>query len=197
MKVILGGKQNRWPETLGLIWEVVPDVLFILRTNRYRWVKDQMQVDERMLDVVQSYREMQILGHVLGDIRGNSSEGIGFRELRWSFFFPTFFFFLSLLFKYSCLYFPPTTTPHPSHPHFPPLILPPLALSMCPLYMFLITFPPFLPIIPSHLSSGYCQFVLNFNVSGHILLACLFCWLGSTYRWDHMVFFFHCLTYFV
>ena len=34
------------------------------------------------------------------------------------------------------------------------------------------------PIIPSHIPSGYCQFVLNFNVSGYILLAYLFYWLG-------------------
>ena len=34
---------------------------------------------------------------------------------------------------------------------------------------------PFSPIISSHLPSGYCQIVLNFNVSGYILLACSFC----------------------
>ena len=53
---------------------------------------------------------------------------------------------------------------------------------MCPLYMFLKTPPPFPPIILSHLLFGYCQFVLNFSVSGYILLACLFCWLVPTYR---------------
>ena len=39
----------------------------------------------------------------------------------------TVFFFKKhflLLFKYSCLHFPPTTPPNPSHPRFPPLILP-------------------------------------------------------------------------
>ena len=41
---------------------------------------------------------------------------------------------------------------------------------MCPLYMFLKTLPHCPPIIPSHLPSGYFQFVLNFNVSGYILL---------------------------
>ena len=35
--------------------------------------------------------------------------------------------------------------------------------------------PLFSPIIPLPLLSGYCQFVLYFNVSGSILLACLFC----------------------
>ena len=70
---------------------------------------------------------------------------------------------VSLLFKYGCFHFPPTTPLHPSHPPFPPFILPSLVLSMCPLYMFLKTLPVFPPVIPSHLPSGYCQFVLNFN----------------------------------
>ena len=42
---------------------------------------------------------------------------------------------------------------------------------------------------------SWTQFVLYFHVSGSILLACLFCWLGSPYRWDHMVFVFHRLAY--
>ena len=79
-----------------------------------------------------------------------------------------------LLFKYSCLHFQPTWPP--THPNLPPLNLHPLALSMCPSYMFLDG--P--PIIPSPLPSGYCQFVLYFSVSGSTLLAHLFCWLGST-----------------
>ena len=54
----------------------------------------------------------------------------------------------------------------------------------------------FSQLSPLPLPSGYCQFVLNFNVSGYILLAYLFCWLGSTYTWDHMVFIFHHLAYF-
>ena len=29
-----------------------------------------------------------------------------------------------------------------------------------------------------------------------LYFACFFCWLGSTYRWDHMVFVFHYLAYF-
>ena len=60
--------------------------------------------------------------------------------------------------------------PHPSHPHSPPRFHPLLVLSMCPLQLFLKTLHPFLPIIPSHLPPGYCQFILNFNVSGYILL---------------------------
>ena len=65
-------------------------------------------------------------------------------------------------------HFPP---PQPSPPPFPDST-PPLVLSMCPLYMFLKTLPLFLPINPSHLPSAYCQIVLNFSVSGDILLAC-------------------------
>ena len=97
--------------------------------------------------------------------------------------------FFLLLFKYSCLHLPPTIPPKPHYPHLPPLLLPPLVFSTCPLELFLKTLPP---IIPSHLPSGYCQIVLNFNVSGCILLACWFCWLVSTYRWDHISVF-HCL----
>ena len=72
-----------------------------------------------------------------------------------------------------------------------------LCLSMDPLYMFLdLTLPFFPPLSSSLHPSGHCQFVLYFHVSGSILLICLFCGLGSTYRWDHMVFVFHCLAYF-
>ena len=49
---------------------------------------------------------------------------------------------------------------------------------------------------PSPLPSGHCQFVLYVHVFGSILVNCLFCLLCSTYRWDHMVFVFHCLAYF-
>ena len=89
--------------------------------------------------------------------------------------------------SYYDFFFPPI-----SHPRF----YPPLALSMCPLYMFLDDPSPYSPVILSHLPSGYCQIVLYFNVSSYILPACLFCWLGSTYRWDHMVFVPHRLAYF-
>ena len=52
------------------------------------------------------------------------------------------------------------------------------------------------PVTPFPLPSGHCQFVLYFHVSGSNLLAYLFCWLGSTYRWDHMVFVPYHLAYF-
>ena len=67
------------------------------------------------------------------------------------------------------------STPPPSHPHYPPLIL--FAFGFVQVRFIEVPENPFpFPlIIPSYLPSGYCQFVLNFNVSGYILLACLFC----------------------
>ena len=84
-----------------------------------------------------------------------------------------FVIIIFVLFNYSCLHLPPTTPPYPSQTHLPPLLPPsPLVLSMCPVQQFLKT-PP--PTVPSPLSSGYCQTVLNFDVSGYILFAFFFC----------------------
>ena len=59
---------------------------------------------------------------------------------------------------------------HPSHPHLTPLWLCP-----CVLYTdFLTTLLLFPPVISFPLPSGYSHIVLNFNVSGYILFACLF-----------------------
>ena len=113
--------------------------------------------------------------------------------------FSIVFIFL-LLFNNSCPHFPPLLSlalPTPTS-HFPPLILPPFGFVHGS--FILIPWQPF-PVFPllsqSPQPSGYCQFVLYFNVSGSILLACLFCWLSSTFRWDHMVFVFHHLAYFI
>ena len=54
------------------------------------------------------------------------------------------FIFLPL-FKYSCLHFPPISPPSPTHLHLLPSILPPLTLSMGPLYMFLDDLSPIFP----------------------------------------------------
>ena len=74
---------------------------------------------------------------------------------------------------------------------------PPLSLSMSPLYMFLDLPLPLLftiiPLLPPLWSLSVC---FLFSVSGSILLMCLFCWLASTYGWDHVVFVFHHLAYF-
>ena len=102
------------------------------------------------------------------------------------------FFFFSIVFKCSCLHFLPSILPTPPIPTSLSPSYPPLALSMCPLYMFLDD--PY-PLFPSHLPSGQGHCVY-FNDSGYILFACLFYWLGSTYRWDHVVFVFHLLAYF-
>ena len=111
------------------------------------------------------------------------------------------FFFYILHIYFSLFYF--IVELH--FPHFPPLfshILPTppptfnppptlLSLSMGLLSKFLDNCSPFFPVIA--LPSAYSQFVLYFHVSGSMLLTCLFCWLGSTYRWDHMVFVLHLL----
>ena len=106
--------------------------------------------------------------------------------------FPFFIVVQVQLSPFSCHYFPP--------PHVPPLStlnLTPLALFMSPLYTFLnLTLSLLSPIIPLPTSSSYHEFVLHFNVSSYILLAYLFCWLGSTYRWEHIVFVFFHLAYF-
>ena len=107
-----------------------------------------------------------------------------------------FFSSIFLWFKYSRLHFHPTRPPCLPFSTSHPQSYSPLALSVGPSYMFLDDPSHSFPCYPSPCPSGYCQFALYFNVTGYILLACLFCWLGSTYRWDHMVFVFHHLAYF-
>ena len=67
----------------------------------------------------------------------------------------------------------------------------PWVLHSCS-FMTLSLLSLFIPL-PSPLGS---LSVLYFIASYYILLAYLFCWLGSTYRWDHMVFVPHRLAYF-
>ena len=117
------------------------------------------------------------------------------------YFLKLFFIFLSHIF-YCCpstvISISPTSLPLPTLaiPTSHPSNYPPLALSICTLYMFLyLTLTLLFPNIPSPLPSDYCQSDHCFHVSYSILLLRLFCWLGSTYRWDHMVFEFHCLAY--
>ena len=78
--------------------------------------------------------------------------------------------------------FSPPVPPTPATPTSHPQSYLPLALSMCPLYMFLDDPSPFSPVILSHFPSGYRRVVLYINISGYILLACLFCLLVTTYR---------------
>ena len=106
--------------------------------------------------------------------------------------------FFKVSFSYSCPHYSPCCSPLPC-PTPPPKGNPyPIVLN----YGSFVHVPwlapsPFYPIIPpSSFPSGHCQFILCFYVSGSSLLICLFCLLGCTYRWDHMVFVFHCLAYF-
>ena len=109
------------------------------------------------------------------------------------------FWFFKLLFYYSCpnfslllsLFHPPPHT-H-SHSQSPPSCPCLWVIYTCSLTRPFLFFPP---LFPFPLSSGPCQFVPCFYASSSILLICLFCWLGSTYRWDNMMFVFHCLAYF-
>ena len=72
------------------------------------------------------------------------------------------------LFKYSCLHLYSTISPTPaSHLQTYPLWPCPRVLYTCSLVVLSL-----LSLSPLH--SGNCQFVLYFNVSGFILLACLF-----------------------
>ena len=80
-----------------------------------------------------------------------------------------------MLCQYSCFHFPPHHYPLPTIPTPHPQPYRPLALSMCPLYMFLDDHSPYFPHYALLLPSGYCQFVFYFNVSGSVLFACLFC----------------------
>ena len=93
---------------------------------------------------------------------------------------------------------PPSPSPYsrPTHPNHIPTFNPTPPLCPCPWILYTCSFPFFAPLWPSPLPSGYCQCIPYFHVSVYILLSCLFCWLGFTYRWNHMVFVFHCLAYF-
>ena len=97
--------------------------------------------------------------------------------------------FYSCLFYYSCAKFSPLPSfvqptlpsshgPSPHHcPH--PFVFfdySLLLLSLCP---------------SSPLSSGSSQSVPCFHVPGSVVLISLFYSLGSSYKWDHMVFVFH------
>ena len=72
--------------------------------------------------------------------------------------------------------FSPTTFPCPTAPHLPPSILPPFGfVHGSSIHVPWWPFPFFPPLFSSPIPCVYCQFVLNFNVFGYSLLACLFC----------------------
>ena len=117
---------------------------------------------------------------------------------------PSYYFYFSLFYCSITVVsiFPSLLSPALPTLHLPHSILLPSCLYSWVLYTCSLTwpFPFFPPLSSSPLPSGPCQFDLYSHVSGSILLTCLFCWLGSTYRWDHMVFevfVFHHLAYFI
>ena len=85
-------------------------------------------------------------------------------------------------------------SPHPSHPHLPPLISPPsldpTSLWLCPCVLYtcsLMTLPPF----PHYLLPPpiWLLSVCSLFQCLSLYFACLFVLLGSTYMiFDHMVF---------
>ena len=91
-----------------------------------------------------------------------------------SLFLPSFIF-------YCCSSTVVSTSPQhspPPHPSPPPTLGPTLFgfVHVCFMHVPWWPFPYFPPLFLSPFPSGYCQFVLYFNVCGYILLACLFCW---------------------
>ena len=77
-----------------------------------------------------------------------------------------------LLFKYSCLLFLPTTAPHPSHPHVPPMI--PTPLWFCPCVLYRCSWKPF-PIFPPLSPAPYPLVTVSlFLISVSLVI---FCWL--------------------
>ena len=113
--------------------------------------------------------------------------------------FFSFFFFFSLFIVVRVQlspFFPHhSTTPYPP----PPPSLNPTPFWLCPWVLYtcsLMTLPLLSPVtlLPTPLWVIVSLFFIS--MSGYILFACFFCWLGSTYRWDHMVFIFYHVVYF-
>ena len=96
-----------------------------------------------------------------------------------------------LLFYYSCPNFSPFAllcpAYSPSHSQSPHCCPCPWVIHTCSLTSSFLFFPP---LCPFRFPSDHCQCVPCFYASGSILLVRLFCWLDSTYKWDHMVFVF-------
>ena len=85
-------------------------------------------------------------------VMGNKSEigmGRGYERRAWgSFYFVLFYFVFLIVVQVQLSPFSPHHGPQPTHPRLPPSNLPPLALSMCPIYMFLDGPSPSPPVIP-------------------------------------------------
>ena len=80
------------------------------------------------------------------------------------------------------------------HPHLPPpstFNLPLPQVCLCPWVVYTCSLTTF-PVFPL----PFPLVTVSVFISMSLVLFCLFCWLGSTYRWDHMVFVFYHLAYF-
>ena len=115
-------------------------------------------------------------------------------RVNWNYYF-VFVTFL-LLFHYSCFHFNPTMPACPAHLHLTSSNLPPLALSMCPFYMFFDGPSPIVPYYPSLLSSlvAVSLFLISLSLIVFCFLLCLVGRLHLQVR-SHGVSF-HCLAYF-
>ena len=94
--------------------------------------------------------------------------------------FSIFLNFFLLLFKYSCIHFPPQCSSPLHWP--PPSTLNPAPLWFCPWVLCtcsLTSLPRLSPVIHFLLPLSLLSVCFYFNVSGYILLACLF-WLSCT-----------------
>ena len=122
----------------------------------------------------------------------NSLSQRGLPEL---FIYFILFYFLSFV-QYQLSPFSPHHSLLPYPPSPPTFSPPPLVVFLHGSFIHVPWWPFhfFALLSASFLPSGYCQFVLYFHFSGYILLACSFCCLGSTCRWDHMVFVFNQLA---
>ena len=78
-----------------------------------------------------------------------------------------------LLFKYSCLHFPPTTPPNPRHPHLPPSIVPPFGVAHVSfIHVPDNPSPPFPPLSPP---TSPLATVSLFLISMSLVIVCLLC----------------------
>ena len=83
----------------------------------------------------------------------------------------------------------PPTPPIPAIPTSLPCFQPPLGFVHVSFIVVPENLSPFSPVIPSHLSSGYCQIVLNFSVSSITFLEpvsrmCLI--LSMIFLWERL-----------
>ena len=136
---------------------------------------------------------------LLTSILFSSFSEVLFRSFIWAMFLFLFIFWQFLFFTVVQEQLSAFSTHHSpsSHPS-PPSTLDTNPLWLCPCVLYTCSwwpFPLFPPLCPprSALVTANLFFILMSLV---LFCSLLFCWLGSTYRWDHMVFVFHHLAHF-